>query len=174
MYILTFYEDVSHYFPVIQQQKIDQSESFPPRKVSISKPFVFNVHENEAAKFTFFLWLAAGARAAPTTFYLQLKVIFCYMCKLCSAANCYQVEHIIKSWGWLMLCCRFKEILTFQHYIYLISLDSVIMVPHSPDHQKLRESDERIWFMAWYIGSLWYKNTLKLFFMEQIEEPFLQ
>ena len=37
--------------PVIQLQKISQSEYLSPRKVSISKPLFFNAHENEAVKF---------------------------------------------------------------------------------------------------------------------------
>ena len=41
------------------------------------------------------------------------------------------------------MCCRLEEIFKFPAYIDLISVDSVIMVSHSPDHPKLRKSDKR-------------------------------
>ena len=60
-------------------KKLTNQNHFSPRKVSISKPLIFNAQEDEAAKFTLSLSLAAAALAAPTMLMLfTVEGVFCF------------------------------------------------------------------------------------------------
>ena len=76
--LLAFYPCINTPVIDIQDQKVINKNHFSPRKVSISKPLFFNAHDNEAAKFTFLLWLAEACTGRSDNVYLQLKVVFCY------------------------------------------------------------------------------------------------
>ena len=52
---------------------------------------------------------------------------------------------------WTLFCAALDKYLNFPH-IYPISVNLVIVVPHSPDLQKLQISEESNKIMAQYIG----------------------
>ena len=66
---------------------------------------------------------------------------------------------------------KFSRLLMYL-YIYMISADPLMMVSHTPNHKKLRKSDESNQITAQYMGSASDLETLKSNFFEAEELTF--